>query len=373
MRHFIDDDQGYLSWIANHPEAFVLNLPHAPGGTIVFHRSRCRSISTPVRSHYTDHEYTKLCITNVAELVAWVAGQARTLKPCGQCQPERTSGAVTSDHSRVASSPAGYTVGSGAMPAREREQGSEVAGAALGMPVLPLWERGRIIRQVDGISPLLASWEAVLHPSQQRMRAYLAEITEALGPLPDQPPMLFLHMDIAVNEPIALLRHHDLENYLTPVAAHLGGARFVLATGAKRLGGTSHISIGEAVPNRSAPDASWTTFTWHSEDAAGTPAWKANLRAALLATHPQVLPAGPVEAQIAWRCASRRAWVNLWKPTGDAMGPVLGEPQQAHPFNPADDRIVMLQLHRILDNTLGHAMAVGLWWRCHTPSQGMDA
>jgi hypothetical protein len=195
------------------------------------------------------------------------------------------------------------------------------------------------------------------------MRAYLAELFDALGPLPEQPTTLFLHMDISVSDPTALLRHHDLENYLTPVAAHLGGSRFVLASAVKRLGGPSQLIVGEAVPSQTVPHASWSSFNWHSENGAGTAAWKIGLRTALLTTQPALLPPGPVDVQIAWRCAPSRAWVNLWKPTGDAMGPVLGEPQPAHPFNPSDDRIVYLQLHRVLDSTMGHAIDIGLWWR----------
>jgi hypothetical protein len=67
--------------------------------------------------------------------------------------------------------------------------------------------------------------------------------------------------------------------------------------------------------------------------------------------------------QLAWRCPARRNWVSFWKPTGDAMGPVLGEPDSRNPFNPADDRIVALHLHRCIDESAGNGVRVGMWWR----------
>lgn len=48
------------------------------------------------------------------------------------------------------------------------------------------------------------------------------------------------------------------------------------------------------------------------------------------------------------------------------MGPVLGEHLvQGRPFNPEDGRITHLELHRIVDNALGHALHSRTWWRLH--------
>lgn len=80
-----------------------------------------------------------------------------------------------------------------------------------------------------------------------------------------------------------------------------------------------------------------------------------------------MLPAGAVEVEVAWRCDAKtaRRWSNWWKPTGDAMGPVLGEPQAHKPFNPADDRIVSLAMHLVSDSTMGKAVDVGMRWQPH--------
>ena len=45
------------------------------------------------------------------------------------------------------------------------------------------------------------------------------------------------------------------------------------------------------------------------------------------------------------------------------MGPLLGEPYPDRPFYTNDDRIVYLALNLNLDESAGHDIDVGLWWR----------
>jgi len=80
---------------------------------------------------------------------------------------------------------------------------------------------------------------------------------------------------------------------------------------------------------------------WHVATPTGSTAkteWKVSLRETLLnANVPEQMP-GALFLEIVFRCAPRRRnWVNLWKPAGDALGPMLGEPNPRNPFNPADD------------------------------------
>jgi hypothetical protein len=83
----------------------------------------------------------------------------------------------------------------------------------------------------------------------------------------------------------------------------------------------------------------------------------------LAASNPIAVPPGPARVRVAWRCASRRNWCTLWKPTGDAMGPVLGCANPQRPYHLEDDRIIDLEFHRNIDDTLGHDVEVGMWWR----------
>jgi hypothetical protein len=57
-----------------------------------------------------------------------------------------------------------------------------------------LWTYGQVSQEVNGIRPLLASWEKRTHPEQVRLRSYLEDLTSRLGPLPPAPTGLFLHM-----------------------------------------------------------------------------------------------------------------------------------------------------------------------------------
>lgn len=167
-------------------------------------------------------------------------------------------------------------------------------------------------------------------------------------------------MDIDVGAPVRLERHYDLENYLTPVVAHLGAAQFTFASAVKRVGGGSKVQVGIAALSAGQAWDGWEHFSCAAGAGAQEPRWKKGLHDALAAANPWPLPPGPVAVQLAWRCSSARNWVWLWKPTGDAMGPVLGEPR---PFNPNDDRIVDLQLHRTVHDAIGHKVDVGMWWR----------
>jgi hypothetical protein len=180
--------------------------------------------------------------------------------------------------------------------------------------------------------------------------------------LPDRED-LYLHLQIDRGDRRDLLHHHDTENYLTPIVRHLGARRFALVSGTKRVGGGSHLLIGVAESGCQPDGPEWGRFAYAAHSGAGSKAWKVALRDGLLAAGAAKLPPGAVAVHLAWRCSSARAWMNLWKPTADAMGPVLGEPDPNNPFNPADDRIVSLSLHRLPDDALGWAVETALLWR----------
>ncbi len=46
MQQFVDDDNGYIRWLAGHPDGFVLNTERTPKASyLMLHRSTCHSIS----------------------------------------------------------------------------------------------------------------------------------------------------------------------------------------------------------------------------------------------------------------------------------------------------------------------------------------
>jgi len=229
-----------------------------------------------------------------------------------------------------------------------------------------LWEMGNEVRRVAGIRPVLASWMAKTHPDQIKLQAFLDRTIPALTPLPSGHE-LFLHMEIDVIDPKHLSHHHDVENYVTPLfgGPRLDPTRFVFVSARKRVGGESHITIGTARPRKPQLDpTAWAHFSCTMSGSPQTKQWKSQLRTALTKSGPTT-PGGSLEVHLAWRCSDRycRNWVSLWKPTGDAMGPILGEPFTDKPFYPNDDRITYLGLHLRRDEAMELHCDVGIWWR----------
>jgi len=226
-----------------------------------------------------------------------------------------------------------------------------------------LWKLGKPLKTIEGISPLLASWESKAHPAQLRLKKYLDELGTAFRSVLSGAADLCLHMEIDTKDQSRLVHHYDLENYLTPVIYALGAAAFRFVSAKKQVGGGSRISIGFATNALDAEMAGWQHFSHSSGSGVQTKRWKAELREAVLASQPTPVPPGSAEVHLAWRCSPKRNWVWLWKPTGDAMGPILGEPIASNPFDPDDGRIFYLGLHLNKDATVGHSVDVGMWWR----------
>jgi hypothetical protein len=225
----------------------------------------------------------------------------------------------------------------------------------------PLWEKGTILSTIDGIRPLLASWDRIDHPSQVRLRKYLESLIARVGQLPSDD---FFYLDLTVDVQFAdrLRRHYDVENYLTPLfgAKYFNHRRFTRVVGRKRVGGGSRLEVGRIAPESSLlSDNAWSTVTMNVGPGQK---WKHRLRDELSTGHAPIDESKFVELLISWRVSSRRNWTTLWKPTIDAMGPILGS---AGPglFNPKDDRITSLALHRIVDDAVGNDIQLSMWWR----------
>jgi pimeloyl-ACP methyl ester carboxylesterase len=90
VREFIDDDDGYLAWLADHPDGFVINTARHPTPSyIVIHRAQCRTISgTPARGGHWTLDYIKLCGER-AELESYARGTiGGPAHACGSCLRE---------------------------------------------------------------------------------------------------------------------------------------------------------------------------------------------------------------------------------------------------------------------------------------------
>lgn len=73
-----------------------------------------------------------------------------------------------------------------------------------------------------GEPPRLASWNASTDREQVALARYLAGVWALAEPRANEVDgPLSLRLDVSLPETIALLDHHDLDNYAFPLASHL--------------------------------------------------------------------------------------------------------------------------------------------------------
>ena len=91
-REFRDDEDGYLGWVRDHSDGWVINAGRnlAKSDRLVLHRANCRRI-TSLPPHTKD--YIKFCSTDRDALLAWawrvewVQRDADISTGCTTCHP----------------------------------------------------------------------------------------------------------------------------------------------------------------------------------------------------------------------------------------------------------------------------------------------
>lgn len=349
---FRNDDSSYLGWISANQNGWVLNVPRAGSGTVVQHQSKCGMIGGARSSNWTGGHYYKVAGGSLEALALWhEANWSGTVRQCRHCL--RVDKGTVSTRSR----PATLVQPQSQSPSTQVVQLSSVQAP------WQLWSMGHPVKVLDSIEPQLASWDHREHLNQQRLIAYLRVVRESFAPLLASGGKWALSMTVDLKRDERLYRGNDVENYITPLVADLGWRHFVYAEIIKRIGGGSRISIGPAALRLPAVPT-WNGWSRRVVGRLAALEGKRSIREGLREAVHAPLPPGPVAAHLAWRLSASRNWVGLWKPTGDAMGPVLGEPRfPKKEFHPSDDRITKLMLHRIADDALeSNVVDVGLWW-----------
>ena len=208
------------------------------------------------------------------------------------------------------------------------------------------------------IEPQLASWNRAGDPAQVRLAAYLDHVEELLAPAlvgtADAP--LGLGLTVGVSPAVPLEDQRDLDNYLKPLIDRLGARRFTTVVGRKIRGASSVLVFrpsGTPAGNgmvRLRPSGSYMRREW-----------KAGMETALTDQGAAVLPPGGVHLDIRYTVGAGRNWSALWKPTIDALTPLLGT---SHPgtYNPHDGRVTYLSCHQQVVPDLGHDVLIDLWW-----------
>ncbi|WP_197522500.1 hypothetical protein [Occultella aeris] len=144
----------------------------------------------------------------------------------------------------------------------------------------------------------------------------------------------------------------DLDNYAFPLATHLRSEHLASVWCTKRHADTSRVLVA-SVHEAPAPDA---TYTVRTTAASQTNAYKEQIRAGVASA--AEIPFGGVQLQIAFVVGPQRNWLNLWKPTIDALDPLLGRTRADRDWHPKDGRITDLGLHVDVDPFLGHDVVV---------------
>jgi hypothetical protein len=208
------------------------------------------------------------------------------------------------------------------------------------------------------LAPRLESWNRHDDPAQVALREFVAHTRELIEPTlaATEGPLAF-RLDVGLADALDPLWQRDLDNYLFPIARGLPD-RVVCFWATKQRGEGSYASVEPAM--LASPAAGWREIIV-SRSSPAEAEWK---RAVYRAVEGESeLPFGPVAVQLAFSVGPSRNWTLLWKPTIDALDPLLGRTYPHREWNPQDGRIVRLGLHHFIDPDLGHDARVTVYAR----------
>jgi len=85
---YIDNEEGYLNWVAQHPDGFLINCyRNETPDYLWLHRTTCGHIKSPKRKNYTTRGFKKVCSDNRKELADWAANEVcGVLNRCRCCK-----------------------------------------------------------------------------------------------------------------------------------------------------------------------------------------------------------------------------------------------------------------------------------------------
>ncbi len=210
----------------------------------------------------------------------------------------------------------------------------------------------------DGLTlrkpPRLASWNKSTDPDQVRLREYLEDTAELLAPAMVASGPWALLLEVGLPNGRDLVDMADLDNYAFPLASRLRTADLVSVWCSKWHAGRSRVLVAPAHETPGPSD----TYTVRTTASAQTTAYKEQVRSAVVGA--AAIPAGAVQLQLAFAVGPKRNWLTLWKPTIDALDPLLGRTREDRDWHPQDGRITDLGLHVTVDPLLGHDVLVSI-------------
>ncbi|GGD10663.1 hypothetical protein [Nocardioides daphniae] len=202
--------------------------------------------------------------------------------------------------------------------------------------------------------PRLASWNKSTDPDQVRLREYLEDTAQLVSPQLTAGGPWALLLEVGLPAARDLVDMADLDNYAFPLATRLRNEDLVTVWCTKKHAETSRVHVA---PAHETPGPG-TTFTVRTTASASTTAYKEQVRSAVVDA--AVIPAGAVQLQLAFVVGPQRNWLTLWKPTIDALDPLLGRTRDDRDWHPQDGRITDLGLHVAVDPSLGHDILISI-------------
>jgi hypothetical protein len=212
------------------------------------------------------------------------------------------------------------------------------------------------------IDPQLASWDRTGHPSQLRLAKFLDHLVSRLPGAAIADGSLTFGLNVGLPAHVPILIDHDVENYLYPAMTRLRLYAIESVWGEKAHRDRSTVVLCPAEGLSLEALAGWSFAYVRTQCSTAAEEWKHAVWNQV-ASQAALAPDGGLEMQVAYRVGSSRAWLNVWKPSIDALGSILGVKDPRRPFDPRDDRIIRLGLHRNLDRALGNDVEIGIWWR----------
>ena len=203
-------------------------------------------------------------------------------------------------------------------------------------------------------APRLARWNKSTDPDQVRLREYLEDTAELLAPAMVASGPWALVLEVGLPAGRDLVDMADLDNYAFPLATRLRNEDLVAVWCSKRHADSSRVLVAPA-HETAGPSGTYTVRTTASTQ---TPAYKEQVRSAVLGA--SQIPGDGVHLQLAFVVGSQRNWLTLWKPTIDALDPLLGRTREDRHWHPRDGRITDLGLHVAVDASLGDDIVVSI-------------
>ena len=174
------------------------------------------------------------------------------------------------------------------------------------------------------------------HPSQRRLKEFLDD-TEDLVAESRISGSWSLRLDVGFASDRNLLDRSDLDNFAYPLAARLKDERLVSVWCTKKHNDQSYVRI-EAARQTAPPLVDVVVAEPTASYSKPGGLYKMQVRAAV-AELPQI-PPGPVRLELAFVVGHTMNYLNLWKPTIDALGPLLGSDNSGREWSPGFSQVI---------------------------------